>query len=307
MESLPSTSVEKRETAPKPSFQEVKEGEADFGNAISIPSASGESKETVEARLLERLKESHWYLQEYWRGKTPQEQLTVSLGDTSVEIYNFGKYLEVEHIAQLEAVLRDYAKRQNTGVFGRVRHILFDDQGIVNPYTGEPANGWAGNRDGGVKIYPAALTGEHRVAGVTKLEGTVIHELSHSLPDDFISKWREALGWKPAPDDPPLKLPGGAIRLEINDEPWRCITDYARANASEDICESMVGALRNQAALDPERLKIINETFPVEENELVVNTIRKNEGIKLPELSQPIQYKRTPKRTFTFEKLDESE
>ncbi len=280
-------------------FEEVHEGSSDFDTAIAIPAAPEESQESIELKLTERLKQEHWYLQDSWRSKSLCEQFVIKVGDDSVEIFNFGRMLLPDEISKITAALKDMSRLKNTNVLRSVSHIAIDNEQPLNPHTGEAMNG-LGGRDGAIKLYPAALSNQsHRVPDVSNLEGTVIHEFSHSLPTDFIKSWRKSFGWQFIMENPKT-LPGGAVTIEETTQPERCITEYATINAAEDICDSMVAALRNPAALDAEKFeKIKIELLPESAKDVLVEVEKKSmNDQRLPQLSGPIKYKRVAQRVF---------
>jgi hypothetical protein len=170
----------------------------------------------------------------------------------------------------------------------------------INPNTGENQNGEGGETDGAVKIYPSALHAvSHRISGALNLEGTLIHELSHSVGLEFINEWRNKFEW--ISSETTEMFPGGALRYEVPKEPERCVTDYARVNAREDVSESIVAALKNPNILDPEKLQFIKSHLPISSEKLVPSIIAKTKGdISLPEIPQPVRYKRISRKRWAI-------
>jgi hypothetical protein len=299
MEQISEQSPKKEKSAPI-NFKEVKEGDPAFETAISVSTSPEDSEDQVEAKLMLMLAAKHWYLQDKWCDKTVQEQIVITVGTVSLEIFNFGESLEAWQLEQIQTAIRDYSQLRNKKVFETVKGILIDNEQPLNPHTGKELNGWAG-KDGAIKLYPAALRAvPHRVAGVSNLEGTVIHELSHNLGTDFENRWRKEFGWESV--ETPEQLPGGAYRYERNKESERCITDYAQVNAAEDVCESMVGALRNPDMLDPARLnRIKEELLPQETQEVNVSSVKKDPSVLgLPQIEQPVKYKKVSRPRIVF-------
>ncbi len=281
-------------------LRQVKEGEQGFEEAVSVPVYPDESQEDVESRLLELLVQKHWFLQGYWLNKQPRERVTFIIGDRTLDLFNFEGELTSEQLDQIEKVIKDYASLSTPKVFERVTAIVIDDQQPINPHTGTPMNGY-GEQGGAIKLYPSALQSVgHRVPGVSNLEGTVIHELSHSLGTDFQNRWAREFDW--AMLDEPEILPGGAQKNYQVSEPNRCVTEYAQVNPAEDICESMVAALRNPDILDSQRLQRIRETLmPSESVDVDISVTRKADNdISVPKLTQPVVYKTIPSKRLVF-------
>ena len=239
----------------------------------------------------------YWFLNEYWRKKALREKFVFSLGTRSMELFNFGFSLDAPTLDRISRTLAEYASLQN-GVFDRLKFIIIDDNQLINPNTGEPMNGNGGQMDGAIKLYPNAFKNmNHRVVGVPNLEGTVIHELSHSISLDFRNAWKKKFGWVDLENGG--VLPGGAKQYHRVADPSRCVTRYAEVSADEDVCESMVAALKNPNVLDLERLHFIEESFSLGEhkNSEIVE-VQKIDSPTLPEISQPIRYKRVSPKKF---------
>ncbi|MBP6888427.1 MAG: hypothetical protein KBC21_01870 [Candidatus Pacebacteria bacterium] len=304
MEKLSIEQISPQEVKPQVLFQEAKEDDPEYEMALPISVTQDESKEDIEKGILERLSREHWYLQEYWRNKVIQEQIVLEVGEVVLEIFNFqNEQLEDWQLEQIRRVVTDYSQLRNSPVFSLVKSIVIDNEQPINPHSGKELNGWGGS-DGAVKLYPAALKPiSHRVTGVSNLEGTLIHEFAHSLGVEFENMWRKEFGWEQM--EKPEQLMNGTWRLEQNIEPERCITEYARINTAEDICESMVGALRNPGALDPARYRKIHEELLPDKLGDVPNRITKKlQGtFQLPKIKEPFKYKRVLKRRIIFRPL----
>lgn len=281
---------------------EVTDGEEGYEIARAVAEKPGETQGELEGRLREQLARENWWLQEYWRNKEIQEQIAIKLGDTEVSIYNFGAILDAEQVHSIEKALLSFANLSQGEVFKKIHSILIDDIQKTNPRTGQDMNGYAG-RDKGIKLYPKVLEpAEHRVSGVSNLEGTVIHELSHNIDIDIINKWRKEMGWKDR--EVPEELPGGAYSYEYTEEPEKCVTEYARVSAEEDFCDSMVAALRSPEMLDPVRLAFIRKEL-LQEQEATVpegSEIERRLGnqVIFPKLGA-VRYKRKRPGTFRMQ------
>lgn len=279
-------------------LEEVSADEADEGDVISIIVHEEASKEEVEEKVRQRLVERCWWLKEHWRQKgLPTEQFVVNVGDKRVNLFNFGESLDERHLGELQGAIEDCASLDGGEIVGgKIEHILIDDEQPKNTRTGEDMNGYSSREERAVKLYPRALEPvEHRVKGVSNLEGTVIHELAHRVSVDFRNRWSERFGWRML--DTPEELPGGDMRYYKNDNPERCITEYAAIDPGEDICESVVGALRAHGQLDSERRDVIEkELLPDGQQEKLSVSITKKEpdAIELPRISK-VEYRTVKK------------
>ena len=280
-------------------LQEVKDNDPEFDNAIPVTVYSGDSQEKIEENLIEILKKERWFLKEYWRNKKTQEVIEIHCGEKSIEIFNFGKELEDWQVEEITNAIRNYNTTKDYNVFGKVHYILVDNEQPINPRTNQPMNGYGELGIGeAIILYPSALEQkDHRVPKVSNLEGTVIHELSHTIAvDTLIDDWRKIFGWTKL--EKPEKLAGGFYQTEKSSNLERCITDYAQTAADEDICESMVGALKNPDALDKEKIEYIRTKLLLspnknESDETDISIVKKKgEETKFPEIEQPIRYKK---------------
>lgn len=114
----------------------------------------------------------------------------------------------------------------------------------------------------------------HRVSAAPNFEGALVHELGHQLYHEFDPEWREKFPWMYVGDDPenwtfdksgekdisklkpPVNKTTGDIAIDgrYPAHPKECVTNYARINEHEDICESLVAYL-----YDPNLLKGVSE------------------------------------------------
>ena len=273
--------------------QEVFEREEGYKNAHVLHVRPERTKEEVEAIFRESLVANNWWLQEYWQNKTIKEQIVFKLGDLEVSVYDFNGKLNPEQIQNIESTLRLFSSIRNGEVFDKFKTILIDDLQPQNPFTGNPTNGLGDMGPKAITLYPNALKSiEYRIEGVSNFEGTIIHEFSHSLGSDFRSEWRNKFGWKKRKEA--YKLPSGAYLGEYNETPERCVTDYAKINAAEDMCESVVAAQKNPKILDPERLEFIRAELLNQDvgGEQFSCEIRNTEQVAFPRLTQPVLYTR---------------
>lgn len=275
------------------SFEEVRKSDPDFEKARILCVDPDESKEMVEKELREELETENWWLQEEWQKKgVPKEQIDIVAGDKNLTVYNFQEEsLTARHLEELERVVKEFSQIRGGEIFDRVQYILIDNTPKTNPKTGEGHYGYAAVDDKAIKLYPRGLEfSPYRIENILSFEGTIIHELSHSIDKgrDFVNDWIKKFGW-----DLVETKKGKGWELK---EPEKCINSYARLDPGEDICESMVAALRNPKLLDPERLKFLKEILrldEIDESKASKIDIQRREGkeIKLPKLESPVKYK----------------
>jgi hypothetical protein len=105
--------------------------------------------------------------------------------------------------------------------------------------------------------------------------------------------WEKRFGWKWLKEA--ITLPGGLVtRFEIED-PSRCVTDYAKLEPDEDICDSMVAAMRRPEILDKERLETLRQAFPGAFSDIpaeiaCTSARRTGKDITLPRCDSPFLY-----------------
>lgn len=278
-------------------FEEV--GDTDNSlNVIEISANSNETQEEVEKKLQEHLKDHNWWLQDYWRKKgLPKEQFTISTENGDIQIYNFSEALTERHIQELQNLMQVFIQARDKSPLQEIKYILLDDLQHPNPNTGEDMNGYGPVKEKAIKLYPRGQQFiPHRVPEASNFEGTTIHELSHGFSVSLINEWANAFGWKML--DTPIQLPGGAYQYYGCTNPEKCISDYAKISPSEDICESMVAAIKVPEKLDPDRLAFIQKKIFGDSRVQSPVEIKKQQNIFVPNLNQPIKYKRKKPKKF---------
>ncbi|MDO8603100.1 MAG: hypothetical protein Q7O04_04565 [Candidatus Omnitrophota bacterium] len=281
-------------------LQEVKEGEAGFELAMQVRYHAYDSMGKVENDLREQLIRNNWWLKAMWTQKgLPKEQISITINGHIIDAYNWNnERLSEEQISQIRDVLSKFAIIAGGIALKRVRYILIDNLREINPKSREEINGRGTGHDQVIWLYLRAIRPiSHRVEGATNLEGTLIHELSHSLTYIIEIDWAKKFGWRRLGSPNKIFLDGSYSmwQLEI---PARAVTTYAgEFDPGEDICESMVAALKNPEILDRERLDFLRGSFlqPLDErdNEIHISVERfyKN-NIVLPAVASPVRFKR---------------
>ena len=274
------------------SFEEVKKGDPDFKKAEELLVDPGESEDKIREKLEEKIKAENWWLQEYWQKKgIPKEQIEIAAGDKKLNVYSFAETLLADqHLEILEKVIKEFSQIKNGEILNEVKYILIDNIPRKHPKTGVELNGWGAEQDRAIKIYPRGMRFiPYRIEGVSNFEGIVIHELSHAITKidtDFENEWKNKFGWAET-----KKGDGWKCKY-----PEKCVNDYAKKSYEEDIPESVVAALRNQKALDPEKLSFIKNKLPsevdVEKAPEVSIQRRSGNDIELPKVESPVRFKR---------------
>lgn len=115
----------------------------------------------------------------------------------------------------------------------RIQLIIFDP--VLFPEEDTPElPGYGSYYDGVLRLTKKCLTVAHRIPNIPALEATLLHEAMESLLSDpgnqsFINLWASSFGFhgQQAYDFPVCTRPS-----------W-CVSDYAKLNARQDICDSV--------------------------------------------------------------------
>lgn len=280
-------------------FTRVFEGDPDFDSAVDVIADDKEA----ESRIREKITSENWWLQPEWQEKgDPTEQIDITIGDHKISLYNFGESLEVQHLEELKHALENISKISNGKLLKRVKYILINNVSKFNPQSEENFRGQGAGEMQAIEIFPEGreLMPYGRIEGVSNFEGILIHEFSHSIRKmdmDFINAWQKKF-WKYVEDiDKRRKMKDVKYAFQYDPiDPKKCVSKYAETTPDEDICESIVAAILNPDALDPEKLEIIRKKLlGVEKDIPQVQLARKFEqDIGLPKLQNEIKYKSNP-------------
>lgn len=274
-------------------FQENKASDPDNGvDLIKISARSDESQESVTKKLQDHLKAHCWWLQDYWREKgVPKEQFTITTEVGDIQIYNFSEVLTERHLQELEGLISFFTQASDQSPLKEIRYILLDNNQPPNPNTGEEMNGYGAIKESAVKLYPRGQKFmPHRISRASNFEGTVIHELSHKFSIPLRNDWSRTFGWKML--ESPVQLPGGAHQHYKCESPERCVSEYAKISPDEDLCESMVAAIKAPDTLDPERLAFIKEKIFGSSHQSTPSEIIKQNRVTIPSVKQPVVFQR---------------
>lgn len=176
---------------------------------------------------------------------------------------------------------------------------MIDNERKRHSFTDEEENGYGAGKDGAMILYPRAFEHiEHRVPGVSNLEGTIIHELSHKIVDKnvkFAEEWARKFGEKEKFESKGIETPGGLRSFWKPKDNYPCVSNLAAYDNKEDICDSMVAALRNKQLLHHEKLKSIQEevfAFSSGKGIHVSAERRLGKDIVLPMIKPLVKFKR---------------
>lgn len=292
-------------------IKELGTGESNAG-VIRIINDPEDLPEKIIEEVRKTLIETHWWLLPYWRNKgLPKEQVTITIGDHTVDIFNWNEQaLTEEQVSEITAVLKTFSLIADGKALKDCRYILIHDKQEMNPKSGEEMNGYGIVHDSAIKLYPRALRPiDFRIPGVSNLTGVLIHEFSHRLVEAYIQAdgkkemvvnvWTKLFGWKFL--EKSRKLPGGFATPWQTDTPEQCVTDYATHDPGEDICDSMVAAIKNPAALiqkNAGKQEFLNNALlgnlsdPAKLGDIAANISRRTDNaVRLPRRDDPAVYK----------------
>lgn len=269
-------------------------------NPVRILQNPSDDQNLVIEAVKKSLIETNWWLNTEWEQKgLPKEQVEFVGGNNNVTLYNYGNALKDRHLQEIAKVLGIFSGIKDGKAFENFRYLLINDEQPINSKSGLPENGYAYGVYKAIRLNPSALVAvPNRVTStVSNLEGTLAHELAHHLVNinttgDVVTLplWKKVGSWRALSIEERKVFPGGLMQYEICDEPERCVTDYARFEPEEDLCESMVAFLFDPKKLDPERLKFLREHLPYNPNESKIWTasLVPTDQIKLPLLPSEI-------------------
>lgn len=267
-----------------------------FINEPSVDSVIEES-----ARILSQ---KYW-----WVGRNIEQEFGVlkekwnlKVGDHKINIFNFWQPLENNQAEEIKNGITTMSSILPSSVFG-LNDIVISEKQSPNLYIGEPANGdWLTPNDYSTfRLYPAAFeTKQSRVTpNISNLQGTVVHELAHSVDTNTVNDWRKLFGWRllfRSKGDQPRILKGGWESWEVCVQTDRCVTEYAQSGAGEDISESFVAYAYNPQRLFSGKEMYLEIEFP--KGKEYETSIDIAQDLDIPILPKIIPYSLQPSRAF---------
>ncbi|MBI3620262.1 hypothetical protein HY214_03925 [Candidatus Roizmanbacteria bacterium] len=155
------------------------------------------TEEEILAGVRRKKEGQNWYTDEYWRKKgTPQEQIDIYLNGRTITVYNYNKETPFtdEHLARAIGVFQKIAA-SFPQILDKIQWVLIDDMAEPSLFGDPekyPANGKFMEQQKAFKMYPRGMSfAPHRISAVSNFEGTLGHELAHSLEGEFKVEWNK--------------------------------------------------------------------------------------------------------------------
>lgn len=245
----------------------------------------------IKEQINQLLQDKYWFLRDYWlKKKEIKEKFIIEDGKINIELYNYYQNLSIDKLEEIKKVITIFSNLKDQEPINKTKYFLIDNNQLKNPYTNEDMNGYGGDKDSAIKLYPAAINkSHHRIPNTSNLTGTLIHELAHSLSIDIKNKWKKKFSWRLL--EKPIKAKGGAYKYYEVQEPKRCISEYAKFHPDEDLCDSLVAAITCPNLLDKERLDFINNNILVKNEISETVNINKDENNSLPLIKKDFSFK----------------
>jgi hypothetical protein len=114
-------------------IQEVQPDDPDYKEALEVTLPSNVlrkemSEQEVTHLVEEKIIHRTWWLQEAWKNKgIPKEQISIKLGQYSIEVYNDFEPLIEKHVEIMKNVFETFAEMTDDKIFDKVRYILIDN------------------------------------------------------------------------------------------------------------------------------------------------------------------------------------
>ena len=286
-------------------LQELREGDVGYEEAIAVHYGSDGSIEDIRHFIEDwELKGKNWWLQDnYGQKGVPSEQITIKIGDRAIDIYSWrDKALTGDELKSIVNALGKFAVIADGKALENVRYILIDNDDKVNIKSGEKLNGYGAGSSKAITLYLNAFRPLyfHEMEGINNLDGTIIHELAHSLTGIVIGKdslhnaWAEKFGWRFL--NKARQLKGGATSNYEND--GAVVSSYASSDPDEDFCDSLTAALLNEKILDKDglrgRINFLREhILPAVDSSSLPVTIQRQDSVVVPRIGPVFKFKRT--------------
>lgn len=249
-----------------------------FKDTVNSPKTDEEILTTIKGQK----EDSQWYTTSYWRSKgVPCQQLELQVGADEITIYNYSNQLSPQHFDQIKEVLQIMGSKFPQAL-KNVNYILINNDQPLS-HLGDPklypANGMSYRQWRTFELYPRSFNSDtYRIPPVSNLVGVMSHEFTHSIEQTFQEEWAGNFQWRYCWDAPEewvsRPTPDGTMQKYFHVvtgemspqnqfplQPEQCVSQYAKQNPNEDICESMVAYLFNPELLkkiSPEKYRIIS-------------------------------------------------
>ncbi len=239
-------------------FELALDGDSQDEEVLQILSSRKLSEDEIIKKAQEEVKRKSWWLEDYWQEKgIPIEQFIIKINGVGFEVYNYGEKLTEAQVHEMNRTLDILSQTEGQ----KPRYVLIDNKNTLNIQNNEDERGYAKRIQNAIILRPRAMSNEpHRIPNTSSLVGTLIHEFGHFLQQNpqLQNEWIKRFGWKIlSSEEMRSRYPK---QFETQQES-RCVTDYAKFSQDEDICESLVAAIRQPEILDKEKLDFIIDKF----------------------------------------------
>ncbi len=241
-----------------------------------------------------------------------KEKWELIIGENqTINIYNFFRPLSESETDQIKKVFH-IAQTYLADYIDKIEDIVISPVQLNNDKSGQPMNGNWLHTDPhrAMALYPAIFEQKPwRVSEATSsFSGILMHELGHTLATGTRNEWAKEFNWRGVSiEEGERKIhPGGGIIYEICEEPERCVTDYAKSDAYEDLAESFSAYVFDPDILDPRRLEFFKRKLPQNKgNEKSVEIqLSSQDEAKLPKLPDRTTYTIAPQLVHVITKVD---
>ena len=266
--------------------------------------------EAIIAAVKQQKVGEQWYFQDYWREEgQPSEQIEIRLDGHAITLYNFRPEIQLTdiHVEQLKESLGTFATHFPT-VMEKVQWVLIADMKTPDPWGDAntfPLSGTIFESLKTLHLYPHAFAPKpYRIRTTSNLKGTIAHEMTHFIHDDFRDEWSESFQWGWVSDYPDIwkliprrngknyyyrnKDTGGITPSnQFPLQPDACVSEYGKRAWYEDVAESMVAYLYDPELLrrvSPKKFEILaRHDANLPEPTVIAHRVLKKE-IALPEI-----------------------
>lgn len=278
---------------------------------LMSPNEPRTDQEIIE--MIKRERETKdWFISEYWRKKgLPEEQIEFQINGQPITLYNWNKDKPFtdEHIQRAQKAFQQLSSRFPQ-ITDQIRWMLIDDDQEASAFGDPkkyPINGHALQNWSAFHLLPRGMElMPHRVAKASNFEGTIVHESTHLIEQQFEPEWSKQFKWdfcqdnqdeweiKPTPDGNQKKWFNKQTgEMSINGyfslQPDQCVNYYAKQNMDEDICESMVSYVYDPKLLQgvsPDKFGIFQRHDAKQSLPQVASKRMRKEEIRLPEIKE---------------------
>lgn len=261
-----------------------------------------EEGEDPTEKVCQQLERNNWWLNAHWQEKgLPQEEFIWQMGDKKISIFNFGQTLTDQNVQDFKLALDSIAANTQYGLEG-LEYILIDNTDKAHNYAeeGQLVRGESITPQRSIVLYPTVITEQSYRDGqlgenISGIQGIIPHEIGHQFGYNsagennqlVVNLWNNDYGF-------------GRYNEEKGDfevtNPSETVSDYARLNPSDDLCESLVAAIYNPGrlqAVSPKKLEFMRKLILKDgQAESAISKV----DIHLPVVESPCKYQKKVKQ-----------